>query len=227
MKQHLVDLLPDSIRTRSEAGMVIGRYITIAIVVVIALVALSTHAHIRLEQIRSDYEAAEEKSRQVLAVEAEAKRLRNALSEIAQSLKEYDRIAPPLRMVDLQALIISQFPPSMTLESLDMRVEHGPPAFDPRLKETKNAKPVRELRAELTGFARSDLDVSELVKRLDSLELLSGVALDYSRSRMIRERQAREFRVSFRVDLERTYEVTYVESKAENRVASGEDRDVE
>jgi hypothetical protein len=225
VRQHLVDLLPDSVRTRSEAGMVIGRYVSIGVIVVIVLVALSTHAHFRLERVESAYNAAEEKSRLVLAVEAEAKRLRESLSGLAHSIRQYDRVAPSLRMMDLQSLVVSQLPLSVTLESMDLEVVQGQPAFDPRIKETAKAAPRREIRGELTGFARSDADIAELVTRLDGLTPLKAVSVDFSKSRSVRERQAREFRLSFRVDLENVYEVTYLEPNGgdRSRIVTGEE----
>ncbi len=224
MRQHLVDLLPDSIRTRSEAGMVIGRYITIGVGVVIVLVALSTHAHFRLESVERAYKAAEEKSRLVLAVEAEAKRLRTALNDLAFSIKQYDRIAPSLRMSDLQTLIISQVPPGVTIESMNLEVTHTQAAFDPRLPDGGKSGPKREVRGELKGFASTDIDWADLISRLDALDLLTAVNPDNSRTRVVRGKQAREFTVSFRVDLDRIYEVVYLDPPTPApRIASGEE----
>jgi len=224
MRQHMIDLLPDSIRTRSESGMVIGRYISAGVIVVIVLVGLSTHAHFRLDRAEAAYKAAEEKSRLVLAVEAEAKRLRESLGVVADSIEQYDRVAPSLNVTDLQTLVSSQLPDSVTLESLDFEVVAGTPAYDPRLKETKDAKPKREIRAELHGFALSDADVAELVSRLDALKPLSAVSLDFSKSRTVRTLQAREFRLSFKVDLERKYEITRLTPDREQtkQIVSGE-----
>jgi hypothetical protein len=224
MKQHLVDLLPDSIRTRGESGMVIGRYVSIGVIVVVVLAALSTHAHFRLERVETAYKAAKEKSELVLTVEAEAKRLRASLSELEESIRQYDRVAPSLRFTDLQLLVISQLPPSVTLESMDFVVNQTQQMFDPRLKGSADAKPRREIRAELGGFARSTSDVGELVERLQARQPFRAVNIDSTRSRIVRERNVSEFRVSFRVDLERLYDVTYVEPRSMDRshIVSGE-----
>jgi hypothetical protein len=50
------------------------------------------------------------------------------------------------------------------------------------------------------------------------------VNIDSTRSRIVRERNVSEFRVSFRVDLERLYDVTYVEPRSMDRshIVSGE-----
>jgi hypothetical protein len=229
MKQHMIDLLPDSIRSRSEAGMVIGRYITVGVLVVIALVALSTHAHFQSGRAERALEAAEAKSRQVLAVEAEAKRLHDKQNALATSIEQYDKVAPTLPMLDLQRLIVGVLPESVCLERMDIEVITETPTFDPRIDQ-KDVKrpPMRVVRAEINGIAVSDAELSELVNNLEDIKPLSSVAIDFSKSRTVRQVPAREFRISFRIDLDRRFDIQRVnETSAESKVASGEVNDVE
>lgn len=232
MKQHMIDLLPDAIRTRSEAGMVIGRYITVGVIVVIALVALSTHAHFALERAEKAYEAAEAKSLLVLAVEAEAKRLHEQQARLDNTLEQYAKIAPPLKMTDLQTLIVNQLPESATLERLDVDIVQETSTFDPRIKETaknKEKTTTRIARAELTGFALTDADVSELVNRLEAIDALTSVSVNFSKSRTVRELSAREFRVSFRIALDKKFEIVRADKPESqpSRVVTGAADDVE
>ena len=65
----------------------------------------------------------------------------------------------------------------------------------------------RELNGELSGFAINDQDVAQLVANIEDLALFDDVNLDFSRTRSVRGRNAREFRVSFSADLDFRYEV--------------------
>jgi len=229
-KQHMIDLLPEAIRTRSEAGMVIGRYITVGAVVVVALVILSTHAHFQNERAETALEVAEAKSRQVLAVEAQAARLHERQNRLNALIAQYEKVAPPLLMSDVQSLVVSQLPPSIALERIHLDVVQEAQTFDPRIKDTKNqTQSKRVLRAELTGFARTDADVSELVNRLESLSPLTSVSIDYSKSRELRAQPAREFCLSLRIDLDRKFIITRRSTDGEDasKIASGEADHVE
>ena len=51
----------------------------------------------------------------------------------------------------------------------------------------------------------SDQQIAELVRNLETTPLFKDVSLDYSRTRGVRGVSAREFRLSFRVDLDASY----------------------
>jgi hypothetical protein len=65
--------------------------------------------------------------------------------------------------------------------------------------------------AEISGFAPMDEDIAEYVGRLSDTGFAREVSLDFSRGRYVRDRPAREFRLSFRMDLEATYDVALVD----------------
>ena len=77
------------------------------------------------------------------------------------------------------------------------------------------------LTGELRGVAATDDDVAEIVARMQAHTLIEHVSLDFSRSRAVRGRGAREFRISFGINLDVPYRVVEA-SQAVNR---GEDVD--
>ena len=65
----------------------------------------------------------------------------------------------------------------------------------------------------------SDGDIATLVQLIGSRDPFAEVNLDYSRSRSVRDRPARDFRLSFVVDMDHAFEVNVVSVDA---VAAGE-----
>jgi len=59
--------------------------------------------------------------------------------------------------------------------------------------------------SELTGIAKSDMQISVLLENLERHPLFQHVQLDYSKARIINETEVREFRVVFEIDLEHRY----------------------
>ena len=70
--QRPIDLLPESIRVRSEAGVRTGRMIASVVLAVGILVVLVTHARFVLDRSRAELAATQERANQVLSAEAQA-----------------------------------------------------------------------------------------------------------------------------------------------------------
>ena len=60
---------------------------------------------------------------------------------------------------------------------------------------------------EIAGIASNDADIASLVQVIGGREPFAEVNLDYSRSRTVRARPARDFRLSFIVDMDHAFEV--------------------
>ena len=208
MKQGSIDLLPDAIRARSQAGVVAGRYVASLLIGVVLLGLTATHSRLMLDLARQRLEVAEEQADLVLAAEAKAEQLLASLTETRGLISRYEIIATPLDVSRLIATIVNRLPTSATIERLDLfsgtRRAH-------RSARSRSAKPdatrSRILTGELSGFAASDLDIAEIVANLESLNVFQQVSLDFSRTKTVRNLSAREFRISFRVDLNVAYEV--------------------
>ena len=213
MRQHPIDLLPQSIRDRSQAGLRTGRYIA-AVVVSLSLVLVATaHARLGLRRARGELVSTRAQANAVLQSEAEAGKLGGMIHDLRGYLIRYHDIVPPIHVSDVLATVINEMPEGMTLERLDVDAgqRRGTRSSRTRRIEIDDHREPRTLVAEISGFAPKDEDIAEYVGRLSDTGFAREVSLDFSRGRYVRERPAREFRLSFRMDLEATYEVVLVD----------------
>jgi hypothetical protein len=219
MMQHPIDLLPEAVRVRSQAGVRTGRYVTAAVLITLVLVLLTTHSWLTLKRARAEYQTAREQADMVLATEARAESLRQQISEIRTEIDRYDRIALPLDVSAVLATIANGMPNGMTLDRIDFEAGAYRIVRSPRSKGADEAKetPPRALNGEVSGFAPTDREIAEFVGYLSDTPPFENVSLDFSRTRVVRDRSAREFRLSFRIDLETPYDIELRESWREVR----------
>ncbi len=141
----------------------------------------------------------------------EAKQLREEIKELEATITRYQRLAWPVRVTDAIGVLAPLVPQEATLTSLTLvprqeKIE----VQSPRI-EGKQAKPRRTgpppmrtiLSLEIEGIAKTDADVARFVQGVESTTLFSAVGLDFSRSRQVDGIEAREFRVTCRIDMSR------------------------
>ena len=204
-----VNLLPDEIRDRTERAVRSGRY-GVAVAIAAAVVALLVaHARMGLAAAREETDEVRTRAALVFAEEQRIAAVEAEIARLAASRSRYREIALPIEIGRLIATIAEIMPPGVTLERLDLdarpsdlRRGRGP--------EPAGGDGARRLRGELSGFAPDDRAIASLVGELAGRAPFDGVSLDFSRSRQVRERPARAFRLSFVVDLDVRYEVTAV-----------------
>jgi hypothetical protein len=209
MKQHPIDLLPTSIRLRNQAGARAGRYLAILVAAVALVIVLATHSRFQLNHAETVLHRTEIEADQVLEAEERASGLRRALKAGNEAMKNYRQLAHPLDVSAVIATVVNQMPEGATLDRIDLDAGARRIIRSARSKGPVDLDevPRRMLTAEIAGFALSDLQVAEIVATLESIEPLRDVSLDFSRTRAVRGRAAREFRLSFRIDLDADYEV--------------------
>lgn len=202
MRQHPIDLLPPHIRARTLTGMVVRRYV-LAVVFALGLVIVSaTYAHIIAERAMHELDAVRIEAEEVLRTEKMARSYREQLAEYESTDARYRQLALPIDISNIVATIASETPASVTLERLNVSV------ITPRTTHASVtssdgdtvAQPTRELRVELAGFAVSDADVGMFIERLSAYSFFEHVSLDYSRSRTVRARPVREFRLLLHIN---------------------------
>ena len=178
-----------------------------AVVVLVALTA--THARFRLSHAHEQLHVAEQQASLVVADEAQASRLRAQLRETRQFIERYERTALPLDMSRVLATVVNDLPVNVTLDRIDLvaGVRRTGRSARSRGADDETGPRPRVLNGELRGFAATDADVAEIVARMESRALYEHVSLDFSRTRVVRERGAREFRISFLIDLDVPYRV--------------------
>lgn len=206
MSQHSIDLLPESMRARTQAGLVASRNCAIGAIALAALIAVTTHSRFHLSSVQKEHQAAQDEARMIREHEAKATELERALASHRSWLDRYRRVSTPLPISGVMATIVAELPPSVTLETMDFNA--GSASRPAALRGGPDAPPPpRRLVVELLGFAADDDDIATLVSRLEQRTPFEKVGLDFSRQRTVRDRTAREFRLSLVVDLDRAYDV--------------------
>jgi len=210
--QHSIDLLPDQIRARGQAGVVAGWYVGAIMAVVVLLAVSATHARFRLSHARGQLYEAEQRASPVIAGETHARALWVQLRERRQFIERYERTALPLEMSQVLATVVNDLPVNVTLDRIDLvaGVRHTGRSARSRGADDEAGPRPRVLTGEIRGFAATDADIAEIVARMESRALYEHVSLDFSRTRVVRERGAREFRISFLIDLDVPYRVVEV-----------------
>jgi Tfp pilus assembly protein PilN len=226
MKQHPIDLLPESIYARSLAGLRTGRVITALGMSLAVLVVAATHSRLTFRSAEDRLASISVQANQVLALETKSKELRKELAQVRQFTDLYDKVAFPLDISAVLASVIAKLPASVTLDQLDFNAAARQSGITPRTTRSADPKnappPPRVLVVELSGFAASDQHVAELVRNLESAPVFRDVSLDYSRTRGVRGVSAREFRLSFRVDLDAQYVIRPAATAAQTSPAHEE-----
>ncbi len=209
MTQHAIDLLPDVIRARSQAGIVAGRYVVSLLLAVVLLGLAATHSRLMLDLSRQRLRVAEEQADIVLSAEATATNLRGTLDTMNEFIRDYELIAMPIEVSRVVATLINLLPESATLDRIDIRAGRPRAGRSARGHGRKSDGPApRSLTGEISGFALTDLQVAQLVVRIEDIGFFDKVSLDFSRSRTVRGLKARGFRISVHADLDARFEVT-------------------
>lgn len=211
MAQHSIDLLPASIRARTEAGVRTGRLIVGATAMLVLMLVLSVHSLMTLANSQEELFTTAIRAEQVFETEAKILELKAKLKRTSDHIELYDKIASPVPMSAVMATVINNLPESVTLDQFDIDAGARAITRAPRAKgvETKDEIPPRVLHGEVSGFAASDQHIAELVGRLTAHPLFRDVNLDFSRTRDVNKRDAREFRLSFKIDLDTAYRISF------------------
>jgi hypothetical protein len=208
VSQRAIDLLPDSIRARGQARQRTGRYVGWSIGALLVLVVLATHARVTARHAGLRLERAEARAARALELEEEAARLQTRLDRAHTQWERYELIALPVDLSRIMATVINRMPDTMSLDDFNVNARRRRSARGARsIGGEGKVVPARILTAELAGFAPSDETIAEYVEALSASSFFQDISLDYSRARVVRERPAREFRLSFRVDLDVPFDV--------------------
>ena len=115
--------------------------------------------------------------------------------------------------------VAASLPTGAMLERIDLDYANVQGTNKKIRRAGKGEDPQRELRGEIAGIAANESDVGRIIDSLTALAPMSQVSLESSRSREFRGRGAREFRIQFKVDLEKRWRLPEVASADEGKVA--------
>jgi hypothetical protein len=205
MSRHCLELLPPSTRERVLRGRA-SRRVHVASVA-IAVVAAGLFAGARWVDGNSARQlaAARETGAPVVALEEEIRRLDGERRKIAESLDLQRAVGVAIPASALVRGIAGALPKGSMLESIELEYANVQGAARKSRRAPKDEALPREVRGEIAGIAPGESDVGALVDALEALAPLSRVSLESSRSREFEGRSVREFRVTFRIDLERRW----------------------
>ncbi|MDG2423788.1 MAG: PilN domain-containing protein [Phycisphaerales bacterium] len=200
----MLDLMPLAIRHKAQAGQRLRRLIAIGVITLGLLVTFSTHSQLRRDRLEEALIVSESRAAQALQLERQAEDLSVVRTEIEAAMNAYDRVALPIRMDRMMGHIVASLPPSATLEHLLLEYEDD---RNRNRREQDGDEVERRIVGGISGFAASDDDVARLVQRLDQHEPFEDVRLEFTRSRDVRGTNAREFQMTFTVNLEGSWEI--------------------
>lgn len=212
MRQPVIDLMPAAVRARAMSRLVIGRYVAALVLAVLGVVVPALLARVERSLAAAELSLAGECK---TLVEQRERSIREKQSRVAQEtadLDNYDTLALPLPMSRIIATLVNTLPRQLTLEKVNLRVQLEPagPASGERSEKKKPARRPRVwIAGELRGFGPDDLGPADYTSRLKQLGLCESVKLErvQDRDRRVRDAPAREFLISFAIDLNRRYEL--------------------
>lgn len=188
-QQHPIDLLPEHLVASNHAATICNRYI-IACAVVIAMFVISlAHAQLNIVRAKNDLESARNQSIDALELRNRAGQRRTELSTLNDLLLSQSNDSYCMQTSRILMSLINEMPDSVTLDDLVLSTNQADPAS-------------RSLRAKLRGFAAADSNISQFVVQLESSSFFRHINLDFTSQRIVRSKQAREFQISFHVDLD-------------------------
>ncbi|MDG2055351.1 MAG: hypothetical protein P8J86_11665 [Phycisphaerales bacterium] len=208
MNQHPIDLLPPQVRQRAQAGQRTGRSIALFGGALLLLVVVITHSKMVLDSAEARLASIQREAQDAIGIE---KTLASLQSEIAQSqayIGLYEEVSSPLPMSSILATVINALPETAALDEIHAQLDSGQAVRSARSRYSsqKDQEVPRQLRIELSGFAASDAEIAEMVGRLRVISPFENVSLDFSRTRPIGGKHAREFRLSLQINLAAVYE---------------------
>lgn len=229
VRQHSIDLMPPSIRERGQAGLRLGQFAAFVIISTTLTIAIATHSKVTLSRAQEGLFETSTRAEQVFATEARAAQLRHERDAICGFTRLYDKLAFPLEIGDVLATVVNTLPPSVTVDEIDLDAGARVIGRTARSRgatssgKDDEATP-RVLTAEISGFAENDQQIAEMVNSLETTPPFENVSLDFSRGRRVNDRDAREFRLSFRISLDNTYRVAHADDAANGRTSDLQQR---
>ena len=185
-------LLPEQYVERSRNRARSSRVAIIIICTLCAVVAIATHSRITLNSSGAQLISTQARANAAIELEVDASSLKVQKATLDTFLKRYKNAEIVFPMGSLVATITNMIPETMTLEELSLDVIE---------MQGKSG-----ISGQLAGFALSDEIIANVVSTLQSNHPFSLVRMDFSRSRTIRNTQARGFRISFFIDLDQSWE---------------------
>jgi len=189
-----MNLLPDQFIERSKNKARSNRVAVAIIITLCAVAAVATHSRLSMNAAVEHLIVMQTRANSALELEIDASSLELKKARLESFIDRYDKEKITFAMGDIVSTITNMLPESMTLEDISLDIV-----------QTEDGKGIS---GRLAGFAATDEMIASLVSTLQTQAPFGSVSMDYSKSRTVRGMRAREFRVSFLIDLESQWEVS-------------------
>lgn len=189
-----MNLLPDSYVERSKNKARSSR-VAVSIIGTLCVIAFfATHSRLAMNAAVENLLTTQTRANSALELEVDASSLELKKAKLESFVKRYKKEAIVFPMGDLLATVTNMIPDEMTLEEFSLDIVKT---------EIGNG-----ISGRLSGFAVSDECIADFVTSLQIEEPFHEVSMDFSRSREIRSQRARGFRISFYIDLDKTWDLS-------------------
>tara|TARA_B100000959_G_scaffold249579_1_gene277443 strand:- start:248 stop:844 length:597 start_codon:yes stop_codon:yes gene_type:complete len=189
-----MNLLPDQYVERSKNKARSNRVAVAIIITLCAVAAVATHSRLSMNAAVEHLVVSQSRANSALELEIDASSLELKKAKLEKFMDHYKEEKIIFAMGDIVSTITNMLPESMTLEEFSLDIV-----------QTEDGKGIS---GRLSGFASTDETIATLVTSLQTKGPFSSVSMDYSKSREVRGFRAREFKVSFLIDLESNWDVT-------------------
>lgn len=224
-----INLMPPEYRQRLGDSRLRRRFASYGLATAVVIAGLVIHSRLGVGRMKALAEELTAQAAQLEAVRAEGLEINRKADAAAERLSDYYRLALPIEISDVLALISHEMPPGLYLTDLELNVSQRAEAASAmeelreRVNRSKGRKVdernlLRFLTVTLTGIGQDGVQVAQFIGRLESHAAFDRVILDFDRTRTIAQSAAREFRVRFEVDLEQRF----VFGEADDPAAEGD-----
>jgi Tfp pilus assembly protein PilN len=189
-----MNLLPDQYVERSKNKARSSRVAVAIIITLCVIAAVATHSRLSMNAAVENLITTQARANSAVELEVDATSLELKKARLESFIARYNNEKTIFPMSDLIATISNMIPDEMTLEEMSLDIIST---------DAGNG-----ISGRLSGFAESDERIASFVSSLQGEEPFSSVSMDFSRSRTVREKRARGFRISFLIDLDKTWDVS-------------------
>ena len=221
MSRNELNLVPRSIVERVVRGRASRRVLWAAGALGAVALGLTASARWIDQRSAAQLAAARASSGPVIALEEELAGLRAERRTLEQSLETQRAVGVAIPASAVVRAVAASLPTGAVLERIDLDYANVQGTNKKIRRAGRDEQVQRELRGEIAGIAANESDVGRIVDSLAALTPVAQVSLESSRSREFRGRNAREFRIQFKVDLEKRWklpEIATVDAQAQERI---------
>ncbi len=189
-----MNLLPEQYVERSKNKARSNRVAIAIITTLCVIAAFATHSRLAMNSSVETLVLTQAHANSAIELEVDATSLELQKARLESFVNKYEKEKVIFPMGNLVSTISNMVPQEMTLEEMSLDVIQT---------EMGNG-----ISGRLTGFAESDEKIAAFVSSLQIKEPFAAVSMDFSRSRTIREKRARGFRISFHIDLDKPWDIS-------------------